>query len=69
MAVCDWCGQEMTDRVGCTAETFDDFADGAPTKRLRYRDTVDCHDCAVPPGSFHHPGCDWDARMKLTVAQ
>jgi hypothetical protein len=60
MAVCEWCGQEMVNRVGCTVETYDDFADGVPTKRLRYRDKVDCHDCGVPPGSFHHPGCDWE---------
>ena len=59
MAVCTYCNQEMTHNVGCTADTYGDFADGIVRSRLpmEHGDHV-CHDCGVPPGTLHHPGCD-----------
>jgi hypothetical protein len=65
MAVCGWCGQEMRDRLGCTLDAFDDFVDGHARRRIAFGDEsyvtferVDCPDCDVRRGRFHHPGCD-----------
>jgi hypothetical protein len=70
MAECDSCKQEMTEKVGCTVEVYDDFKDGEERQRLRYGDGREgwdeygidpldnCHDCGVPVGELHHPGCD-----------
>lgn len=48
MAKCRYCHQEMKDGVGCTAGLG----------RLPNDDDEPCHDCACPPGTLHHPGCD-----------
>lgn len=58
MAVCKYCDQEMTTHVGCTQETYSDFPDELPRKRLAYYGTNDCHDCGAPSSTLHHPGCD-----------
>jgi hypothetical protein len=36
MVVCDFCKQEMTERVACTAATYDDFPAGVPLPRIPY---------------------------------
>lgn len=68
MAACADCGQEMSDRLGCTDGHYD-IADGR-YPRVPFGDPDDlhgtdglthCHDCAVPLGGFHHPGCDSEA--------
>jgi hypothetical protein len=55
MAVCSACDQEMTDHVSCVTETFPDGSAPVPHKDDASRD---CHDCGVPVGGLHHPGCD-----------
>lgn len=68
VAVCQWCQQDMHDRVGCTLEVYRDFNDGIVRRRIPYggepppyaEDQV-CHDCLVPQGRLHHPGCDMEA--------
>lgn len=54
MADCGWCEQEMTARVGCTEEQYEIM--GEIYDRIPAAD--DCHDCAAPAGTLHHPGCD-----------
>jgi hypothetical protein len=60
MAVCPYCDQEMLDRVACTDPTYSDFPDRVARQRIPHPldAGLDCHDCAVPPGGLHHPGCD-----------
>lgn len=64
MAVCIYCNQEMTEHLGCTQSTYDDFPDRQERARIPYGSepqewTSDpCHDCGAPKGSLHHPGCD-----------
>jgi len=66
MAICPHCDQEMQDKVSCTQEVYEDLP-GGPFPRIPYGDEDGdwgaaegrpCHDCATPPGGFHHPGCD-----------
>lgn len=46
--------------------TYDDYGDGVPYARIRFGDETSfhlsdaaiCHDCAVPRGAYHLPGCD-----------
>jgi len=73
MAVCDWCKGEMSSGVPCTLETYTDMP-GAPYQRIPYGDSREgwgdvgvkpppnCHDCAAPVGSLHHPGCGYTIR-------
>ena len=66
MAICEWCGQEMNPPSGCRVETFADFADNIPRRRVPHgsekepvmREGQACGDCLAPWGLFHHPGCD-----------
>jgi len=57
MAICSYCQQEMTDRVGCiqTMITMEDI-DFDP---IHWKSDLglDCDDCYVPHGCYHHPGC------------
>ena len=46
MVECRYCDQEMTLGVGCTA-----YPGRIPADE-------NCHDCAAPAGTLHHPGCD-----------
>lgn len=66
MAICQTCRSEMLNHVGCTQGIFQ-FADMERVPRIPYGaetrggavevDSI-CHDCGVPKGRFHHPGCD-----------
>lgn len=58
MAICDYCEQEMTAKVGCKPKTYDDFADGIERERVPFTISDFCHDCSTPRGKLHHPGCD-----------
>jgi hypothetical protein len=57
MALCEACGQPMKRGVGCTDPVYE-YPDGTVLARIPYEGTQPCHDCAVPPGTLHHPGCD-----------
>lgn len=63
MAVCQYCGVEMTLGEGCSPAPI--VIDGTPYEPVpfgtepgwkRYRGR--CGDCAVPRGAVHHHGCD-----------
>lgn len=66
MAKCKDCGQEMLDGKGCTVTTYINrhaqrLGQG-PIKRIAHnRGEGNCHDCGVPQGAMHHPGCDMEA--------
>lgn len=66
MPLCRWCGHEMGNGSGCSVDKFGIYA------RVLWgrQDGEDgrCHDCLVPPGSYHHPGCDAE-RCPLCGAQ
>ncbi len=65
MAVCDYCGLEMTDADGCSdrplkieGRSYQPVRHGREPgmKGVRNR----CHDCYVLPGQVHHHGCDME---------
>ena len=58
MAICGTCDQEMTSSAGCTDPEY--IIGEGTYERIPYGSDRDrpCHDCAVPPGALHHPGCD-----------
>jgi len=56
---CDSCQQEMKNHVGCTLQAYSDTPD-IPRVPYSEEETQDCHDCLVPPGALHHPGCDME---------
>lgn len=65
MPMCQACGKEMLEGVGCeTAWIL--FEDGRYDRVPYGREGSDwgarrgnpCGDCGVPPFTFHHPGCD-----------
>ena len=65
MAVCEACAQEMLDHKGCDVTwilveegRFDRIPYGREPEDWGARRGRPCHDCGVPPMSFHHPGCD-----------
>ena len=58
---CKSCGREMA--PGGTCDPFSYCVNG--NKRVdpvpyEAWETVNCHDCNVAPGNYHHPGCDWE---------
>jgi hypothetical protein len=55
--ICEYCDQEMLDRVGCTTLVYSDFPDGVTRARIPNGD-LPCRDCMAPPRVLHHPGCD-----------
>ena len=63
MAVCRWCGQEMTTSSSCTVRALHrdgrrieliPFGTEPGRRALRLR----CFDCGVAAGGLHHVGCD-----------
>jgi hypothetical protein len=54
MAVCAWCGREMSTGASCTEGTLHSGGVVWPLSPATSR----CHDCGVRPGGLHHPGCD-----------
>jgi hypothetical protein len=62
MAVCDWCGEEMTKGGSCSVAEF--HRGGKGVAMIRFGDErarmgmFSCGDCGVRRGGFHHPGCD-----------
>jgi hypothetical protein len=55
MAICDWCNQEMQTGLSCMVKTY--LIAGEVFTRIPSDDTQ-CHDCGIPDGALHHPGCD-----------
>lgn len=74
MTECSFCGQGMNEADSCTKNAIlypvppEDEIDGVYRLAIAYgEEDVDdweaegrCHDCGVPLGGFHHPGCDWE---------
>jgi hypothetical protein len=63
MAVCDYCGLEMTEADGCTeAPIVIGGRSYQPIRHGRERGMRGvkrrCGDCGVAPGRVHHHGCD-----------
>lgn len=63
MAICRYCGVEMTSHQGCTPEPI--VIEGAPYEPVRFGTEPywksaksPCRDCGTPPGAVHHHGCD-----------
>jgi hypothetical protein len=62
MAVCNWCGEEMT--RGGTCSVAELHRAGVVVAMIRFGDeragirASSCGDCGVRRGGFHHPGCD-----------
>ena len=64
MAVCGYCGLEMTTAPSCTVEAF--HVDGRRVELGRFGSepgmseyrSARCGDCGVERGGLHHPGCD-----------
>jgi hypothetical protein len=60
MAVCEACGQEMLEQRGCDVVRVVMAEGGYRRIRHGHRNQWPCGDCGVPPGSYHHPGCDME---------
>ncbi len=60
MPECNWCHQEMQDRVGCTLRHFEDMPslDRVVCSSTDACELEHCPDCLCPVGTNHHPGCD-----------
>jgi hypothetical protein len=65
MALCKYCGLEMTVADGCTDVPI--VISGRAYQPVRHGEEVGmagtrsrCHDCNVVPGSVHHHGCDME---------
>jgi hypothetical protein len=64
-AICEFCRAEMGQAVTCVevpVETREGRVApvpyGAESEDWGAASGAACHDCAVQPGGFHHPGCD-----------
>ena len=62
MAICDWCGREITEADDCSKNREVKFPNGEKLPAIPYPadEDVRCHDCGVMPSSYHHPGCDME---------
>lgn len=63
MAMCNWCGKEMTEHPDtCAGNDEVEFPDGVKLPSLPYVPGSDrrCHDCGIAAGGKHHPGCDME---------
>lgn len=60
MALCQYCGNEMTSSVSCVDDIFS--YKGKSYAKIPYPTHMsnNCHDCNCPPGGFHHTGCDME---------
>lgn len=70
MADCEFCGQGMNEADSCTKNAVlypappEEPIDGVYRLAVPYGEEDNweaqerCHDCGVPPGGYHHPGCD-----------
>ena len=60
MAECNACGKDMLVVDDCSAFREIEFADGKKLAAIPYPEDeeINCHDCGVGPGKYHHPGCD-----------
>lgn len=63
MAVCEYCGLEMSGDEPATGCTFTrlEYQDGAVLNRSTAHfgeQSGRCHDCGVVHGNYHHWGCD-----------
>jgi hypothetical protein len=63
MAICNYCGLDMTEADGCTDDPI--VIEEMSYEPIRFgrepgmrRVTKRCHDCQVVPGRVHHHGCD-----------
>jgi hypothetical protein len=66
MAVCRYCGQEMSEADGCSTDPITIRGRSyAPirfgTERGRKSSKGPCGDCGVKRGAVHHHGCDIEA--------
>lgn len=61
MAICVWCGQEMTSRktLTCFVQSMG-FPDGKRLPCVPWMGEERCHDCGVVHEGHHHPGCDME---------
>ena len=62
MAVCEYCGKEMRDKVGCLDGMTVEYPGGKILDAIKASD--DCGDCGCPAGTYHHPGCDMESCPK-----
>lgn len=62
MALCNWCGEEMTTGASCSVAEL--HRGGVPVPMVRFGDERPkwrgerCGDCGVRRGGLHHLGCD-----------
>ena len=68
MSACKTCGREMRFKLSCVISPID-MKEGPPMAQVPYGKetrypgpppTNECHDCMVPVGGYHHPGCDYE---------
>jgi hypothetical protein len=61
-ATCKYCNDDMHAVDTCSANTVIHFPNGENFPAVKYEDENGymCHDCAIEPGGYHHPGCDME---------
>ena len=59
MSVCDGCGLDMSDKVGCTCDKVL-FPDDIQLPAIVNNKEDICHNCYAPRGRYHHFGCDME---------
>ena len=59
---CYVCNQEFEKALTCTCKNlvfFDGHLD-IKLERIPWSGDIDCGDCGVTKGGYHHPGCDME---------